>query len=173
MALNIFIRLAALLGALFILSAAIISAFSLRIARKLKRPFTIIHHPLAFTGTLLIVTHPILVALQFNNNRILIPNFTSWRAFWTMAGCPALILFFLAIIAALLMRRIPRYWRWGHWLMYPAVLMAGIHGLRMGQDMHNLPLAVLLGTLLVIALLVFFYKRFKKPALPRGAKPSS
>ena len=163
-------RLAALLGAVFILAAAISSAFSLQIARRLKGPFTKLHHPLAITGAALILIHPLLVAWNFKSARILIPNFDSWRSFWTMAGCPALVLVVLAIIAALLMRRIPRFWRWGHWLIYPAMLMAAVHGLRIGQDLRSPLLAVSLGILLALALAVFFYKRLKKTSAPKAAK---
>jgi hypothetical protein len=164
MSISVLIRLAALFGALFILAAAIISAFSFHIAHRLKRPFTTLHHPLAVAGIALIMTHLILVATQFKGVRILIPNFTSWSSFWTMAGCPAVILFVLAIMAALLMRHIPRIWRWGHWLIYPAMLMAGLHGVRIGQDMRNPLISILLGTLLVAAIAVFVFKRLKKPS---------
>ena len=87
-----------------------------------------------------------------------------------MAGCPALVLVALAIIAALLMRRMPRYWRWGHWLIYPAMLMAAVHGLRIGQDLRSPWLAASLGILLALALAVFFYKRLKKPAAQKARK---
>ena len=170
MAINIFIRLAALFGAVFILAAALSSAFSLRITRRLKKPFTKVHHPLAITGAGLIVMHPIFVAWNLKSARILIPNFNSWRSFWTMAGCPALILFALGIIAALLIRKIPGYWRWGHWLIYLAIMMAGIHGLRMGQELHNPLLAAFLGVLIMFVLSVFFYKRLNKPAAARTNK---
>ena len=167
---SLFIRLAALLGAIFILAAALSSAFSLKLARRLKKPFTTVHHPLAIIGGLLIVLHPLLVAWQLKSARILVPNFSSWRTFWTMGGCTALVLVALAVIAALLMRRMPRFWRWGHSLIYPAMLLAGIHGLRMGRDLNNPLLAVFLGVLLVLALAVFFYKRLNKPKAPAPAK---
>jgi hypothetical protein len=170
MDITLFIRLAALIGALFILLAALSSAFSMQIARRLKKPFTRLHHPLAATGAALIVLHTILVAYQAGSHRIYLPNFDSWSGFWTLAGCPALILFALSIAAALLMRRIPRIWRRGHWLIYPAMLMAGIHGLRRGQDMVNPLLAAFLGILLVLALLVFIYKRIKKPHSAASSK---
>jgi uncharacterized membrane protein YjjB (DUF3815 family) len=43
------------------------------------------------------------------------------------------------------------------------MMMAGIHGLRLGRDLKNPLLAVFLGALLISALSVFFFKRLKKP----------
>ena len=170
MSLNLFIRIAALLGAMLILAAALSSALNVQLARRFRRPFTDVHHPLAITGAVLIVIHPLLVAIQLKSARILIPNFESFRSFWTMAGCPALILIALAIFSALLMRRIRRFWRWGHWLIYPALLMAGIHGLRMGQDLKNPFLAACLGILLALALAVFLFKRLKSRTASKAIK---
>ena len=170
MNISILIRLTALLGAVFILTAAVTSAFSVRISHRIKKPFTRIHHPFAIIGITLIIIHPLLVAWQLKSARILVPNFTSWSSFWSLAGCPALVLLALAILAALLMRRIPRFWRWGHWLIFPFMLMAGIHGLRTGQDLGNPFIFTFLGIGLFAALGVFFYKRLKKHALPKTVK---
>jgi hypothetical protein len=162
MDINVLIRLAALLGGFLILAAAITSAFSLRLARRIKKPFTAVHHPLSIAGTALIVIHTLLVAWQLKSPRILLPNFNSWHSFWGLAGCPALILFAIGILAAISIRRIPRFWRSGHWLIYPAMLMAGIHGLRTGKDLRHPLLAIVMGTLLFLSIAVFFYKRVYK-----------
>jgi hypothetical protein len=48
--------------------------------------------------------------------------------------------------------------------------MAGIHGLRIGQDLRNPVLAASLGIILALALGVFFFKRFHKPVAPKPTK---
>lgn len=165
MSVQLLLRLTALLGAFFLLLASIASAFVKETFRLMHRPFLRVHHTLAASGLVLITLHPILFAWQSQSLAIFVPVLSPWNDFLVWGGRVALPLIYVAVIAAMLGKRVPRYWRPWHWLIYPAVLLGGIHAQRLGRDLRNPVLAIGLGIMLGLTLATFIYKRLR-PTLP-------
>ena len=154
-----------MLGAASLFIAVMTAAFARKMRRFLGWRFRRVHHLFAISGLVLVTLHPLIQALQFNNFEIFVPRFASWDAFWGLAGRPALILIYVVLVAAMLHRFIPRYWRILHMLIYVALVFGAVHGLMLGSDSRNLLLVVPYVIMLVLSLRVFFYKRLR----PSGA----
>lgn len=168
---SVLIRLSALLGVVSLILAAVASAFVKQIYKVTHRPFKRVHHFLAIGGIILITLHPILFAWQMKSLNVFIPVVSSWSAFLSWGGRVGIVLIYLAALAALLMKKIPSWWRQGHWLVYLGLLLGGVHALRMGQDLVNPALKIPGFVLLCLIGLVFFYKRWHKMTPPQ-AKPA-
>ena len=166
--LNVLIRVCALSGTFCLTLAAISSAFVMQISKLTRRPFKQFHHILAISGVILITLHPLFFAWQMKSFDVFIPQLGSWPAFLSWGGRIGIILIYLALIGALLMRRIPRQWRYWHWLVYPSLLLGGIHALRMGQDIITSTAAQILAwTILALTVIVFLYKRWHQRSPPK------
>ncbi|HOR41638.1 MAG TPA: hypothetical protein PK111_00470 [Atribacterota bacterium] len=124
--------------------------------------FLKIHHFFAFIGLLLISLHPVFMALDFGTTEIFIPDFSSWQTFFKNGGPLALYLIYIAVIAALLNKKITKSWKYIHALMYPAFLLGTVHGIWKGSDMGNPMLSFLYTGLIVAVFITFFYKRYQK-----------
>jgi len=167
---SVLIRLSSMLGVISLLLAAIASAFVKQIYQVTHRPFKRIHHFLAIGGTVLITLHPVLFALQMKSLNVFIPIVSSWSAFLSWGGRVGIFLIYLAALAALMMKKIPSWWRKGDWLVYLGLLLGGVHALRLGQNLVNPAFKILGFILLGLIGLVFFYKRWRKP-VAAPAKP--
>jgi predicted ferric reductase len=154
-----FTRLSVLLGAASLFIAIMAAAFARKMHRFLGWRFRRVHHLFVISGLVLITLHPLIQALQYMNFEIFVPRFASWNGFWGLAGRPALILIYVALVAAMLHRIIPRYWRILHMLIYITLVFGAAHGLILGSDSRNLLLVVPYVIMLVLSLGVFFYKR--------------
>lgn len=160
---HFFIRLFALLGIVTLFLAIISSAFTRWLSITFGRTFKKIHHLLSISGLVLITLHPVVVALNQMDLGIFIPRFDSWDIFWALAGRPALIIIYAVLAAALLMKTIPRYWRYIHAFAYIAFIFGVVHGLRVGADLQNTPMIVVFILMAVIAVGVFAYRRLRPP----------
>jgi predicted ferric reductase len=80
-AMNLTIRLLALNGYISLSIAAVMTPFLKEITLFFKRSFITVHHYFAAAGLLLITLHPIAVAINALNPRILLPNFASLYSF--------------------------------------------------------------------------------------------
>jgi len=118
-----------------------------------------IHHFFSIAGFLLISLHPVIMLIDFGTARILIPDFRSWNSFFTNGGRLALYIIYFATIAALLRKRIVRYWRYLHVLIYPAFILGAVHGLRQGSDLNNAVLSIMFIIMIVTVSIIFFFKR--------------
>ena len=158
------LRISGIAGALCLVIVATSSAFVKEIFKATHRPFRQVHHWLALSGGFLILLHPLLLAWQMNSLSVFVPVTSSWSDFLTWGGRAGLILFFLAAVAAFMMKKIPAVWRQFHWLMYPALLLGGIHALRKGQDMTSVAAKIAVWILLILITTLFVYKRLHKPS---------
>ena len=165
--LNILIRITGIAGALCLILALVSSAFVKQIFKATHHPFKQIHHLLAISGAVLITLHPLLLAWQMKTLKFFIPVINSWPEFLSWGGRVGIILIYLAILAAVIMKKIPAFWRQFHWLMYPGLLLGGIHALRLGQDITSLVAKSLTWGLLGLIVIVFIYKRLRKPPVTK------
>jgi len=159
-------------AALFGYSSIFLTILSHEYMRDMKRlfgqTFLKVHHVLAVVGLVLIVLHPLTLALLTQNPSVFVPRFDSLDLFLTLGGRPALYLFLIAVLAALLRRRIRNVWRFVHWLNYVAFGLAFVHGLRMGPDASQGLLALVWVAMFAVVLLVFLRKRLGRRGAVRG-----
>ena len=157
---QLFRRIAGLTGIASLFIAIIISSFVRQSKKIFGTVYLKVHHLFSITGLILVTIHPIIMAIDFGTSRIFIPNFSSWDAFLTNAGRPALYLIYIATSAAILRKNITKYWKYIHSLINLAFILGAIHGIRQGSDLKN---PVLLSLYLIIVIIVianFIYKRY-------------
>jgi DMSO/TMAO reductase YedYZ heme-binding membrane subunit len=118
-----------------------------------------VHHMLAVAGLILIVVHPIAVALVTKDISAFVPRFDSFGLFLTLGGRLALYVFLAAALAAVLRRRIKNVWRPIHWLNYMAFALAFVHSWRLGTNVSHGLLEFFWPAMFAIALVVFVHKR--------------
>ncbi|MCL5877183.1 MAG: hypothetical protein M1540_05170 [Candidatus Bathyarchaeota archaeon] len=158
---NLAVRLFALNGFIALSIATIMAALLKEITLFFKKPFTRIHHYFAAAGLVLITLHPITLAIRFLNPAVFVPNLNSLYDFLYFGGRPALILIFVAFVAVLLRRKMLRYWRWFHALMYVALFFGVVHANLSGTDFENPAILVVFNGLFVAALAAFALKRWQ------------
>ena len=88
-------------------------------------------------------------------------------AFWRLAGRPAFILIYVAVFAALLRTKAPKYWRAFHALMYVVLLFGIVHANLIGYDFKNLGVMLIFNALLVASLAGLAFKRYRSYQLKR------
>ena len=103
------IRLFALLGLVSMFVASMITPFQKELYKIFKVPFLKIHHFLTIFGLTMITLHPVLYAIERaiattarEGAKVFLPVFTSAFNFWLLAGRPALIIIYIAVIGALI-----------------------------------------------------------------------
>lgn len=158
---NLAVRLFALNGFIALSIATIMAAFLKEITLFFKKPFTRIHHYFAAAGLVLITLHPIALAIRFLNPAVFVPNLNSIYDFLYFGGRPALILIFVAFVAVLLRRKMVRYWRWFHALMYVALFLGVVHADLSGTDFENPAILVVFNGLFVASVAAFALKRWQ------------
>jgi len=153
-------------AALFAYSAmflAILSHEYMREMRKLfGKPFLTVHHVLAVTGLVLVVTHPTLVAVLTRDPGAFVPRFDSLRTFLLLGGRPALYLFLIGALAAVVRGRIKNVWKVIHWLNYLAFGLVFVHSWLLGTNVSKGLLKFVWPLMAVIVLAVFVRKRLLK-----------
>ncbi len=191
---NVLIRLFALLGLSSMFIASMITPFQKELYRFFKVPFLKIHHYLTYFGLTVITLHPILFAIEKaiatsprEGAAVFLPVFSSAYDFWSLAGRPALIIIYIAVLGALIRKGFKSGWRWMHALNYIALVFGVIHGIMIGSDFHSLNYSVslnvpgfimslmfLLMTALTFATFILkriqLYKRNKKKAIEQEGK---
>jgi predicted ferric reductase len=158
---NLAVRLFALNGFIALSIASILTAFLKEVTLFFKKPFTRIHHYFAAVGLVLITLHPIILAIQFMNPAVFLPNLNSVYLFLFFGGRQALIIIYVALAAVLLRRKISTYWRVFHALMYVALFFGIVHADLSGSDFENWAVLVIFNGLFAAVLAAFVYKRWQ------------
>lgn len=157
--LGMVVRVAALSGYTALFWAILASEYMREMRTLFGQPFLNVHHSLVRIGWVLIVIHPVTVALWSNSFTVLVPIFTPFSEFLLWAGRPALYLFLIATVAGIVRRRIKDWWKQIHWLNYLAFSLVFIHSWLIGTDLGSGLLRVIWAAMAGIVLYVFVHKR--------------
>ena len=157
---HVLVRLLGLYGFLLLAVATLITPFLAEVTRAFGRPFLKVHHAFSVFGIAFITLHPVFNAVQRLSLAVFVPRFDSWELFWMLAGRPALIILYVALLAVFLRRKIPKYWRPFHALMYVVLLFGIVHANLIGDDFANLGIMLIFDALFLASLASFAYKRY-------------
>jgi len=158
---NFFIRFCALIGFTSLFITTTMTPFMVQLYKIFGKPFIKLHHIYSILGLILITLHPIVFAISVLDITIFVPIFYPWIDFWRLAGRPALILIYIAVLAAIFRKKIPKNWKIFHVLNYIALFFAYIHGLLIGTDFKNLGILVIFSIMILVSIGVFVLKRFQ------------
>ncbi len=156
--LNMLARLAALLGYTALFLAISSTEYASQVRRVLGVRFLRTHHFLAIGGLILIVVHPLAMALEGQGLSIFVPRLDTVMAAFRNGGRIAIYLLPLGALAAWQRRRLS-FWRTVHFLNYVALLLACVHGLLLGTDLRGTALTVLWPIMAASAVAIFVHKR--------------
>ncbi|MFX1235663.1 MAG: ferric reductase [Promethearchaeota archaeon] len=156
-----FIRLGALFGFTAIFIATTMSPFMVQLYKIFGKPFIKQHHIYSIFGLIMITLHPVTFAISEMNIFVFIPVFIPWIRFLELGGRLALILIYIAVLAAIIRKKIQKYWRFFHILNYFALLLIYIHGLLIGTDFRNIGILIIFTIMLIIAFGSFGLKRYQ------------
>jgi DMSO/TMAO reductase YedYZ heme-binding membrane subunit len=147
-------------GTLFV---TILSHEYMREMRKLfGKPFMTVHHILAVTGLVLVILHPVLMAIMMGDPRQFVPRFDSLRTFLTLGGRAALYLILIAALAAVVRRRLKDTWKVVHWLNYAAFVLIFAHSWLLGGNVSTSILKFVSPLMLLTVVVVFLRKRLAR-----------
>ena len=155
------VRSAALLGYLFIFVAIVSSAYLRELVVFFGRPFIKVHHIVSVAGLVLITLHPLAVAGFLSDLGVFVPQVDSWLNFFQWGGPPGWYLLGLAVLAALLRKRLKRQWRAVHYLNYIAFLLGTVHAILIGSDVQSVAVRVIAIVMALVVVLLFVKKRLK------------
>jgi len=158
---SFFVRLFALTGLYGLLIATLMTPFLKEIYQIFGKPFLKIHHTFAALGIAGATLHPVVFALDVSDLTVFIPDTSSWLAFWELAGRPALILIYIAVVAVLIKSKMKGYWRAVHSLMYVVLIFVMVHGILIGTDFENIGILVIYSLLFLGVVFGFVYKRYQ------------
>jgi DMSO/TMAO reductase YedYZ heme-binding membrane subunit len=147
------VQLFALYGFTSIFMATILSSYLREVRKTFGRPFMKVHHYFAIAGLIFITMHPVVFSIYAGSLLVFVPDVSSWYAFWSLAGRPALYIAYVAALAGLLRMRIEKYWKYLHGLMYIVLTFAYIHGFLIGANFAN---PIILGLFSVMLLLSYY-----------------
>jgi DMSO/TMAO reductase YedYZ heme-binding membrane subunit len=165
---HVLVRLFGLYGFLFLGVATLITPFLKEITQAFGKPFLRIHHAFSVLGIVFITLHPVFNAIQPLNLSVFIPRFDLWDVtFWRLAGRPAFIILYIALLAAFLRAKAPKYWRPFHALMYVVLLFGIVHANLIGDDFENVGIMIIFNVLFAASIAVFVIKRFRNYARTR------
>lgn len=156
------LRLFALNGFFSLSIAAYMNLFLKDIRRVFNKSFINVHHYFAITGLILVTLHPVSLFIQSLDPTIFLPNLSSFYQFLLLGGRQALLTIYIAVLAAILLIRIPKYrkyWRVLHALIYIALFFAIVHGNLIGTDFQNIYFNILYNGLFIGVIAVFILKR--------------
>ena len=140
---HVLVRLFGLYGFLFLGVATLITPFLKEITQAFGKPFLRIHHAFSILGIVFITLHPVFNAIQRLSLSVFVPRFDSWITFWRLAGRPAFIILYIALLAAFLRAKAPKYWRPFHALMYIVLLFGIVHANLIGDDFANVGIMII------------------------------
>lgn len=103
-----------------------------------------------------------IVAIQFMDASVFIPNLKSWQLFWMGAGRPALIIIYVSLIGVLLRRKLQKSWRVFHALMYIALFFGIVHGNLLGSTFGNIAIILIYDLLFAGSIMAFSLKRLQQ-----------
>ena len=154
-----------LYGFLFLSLATLITPFLKEITQAFGKPFLKIHHAFSILGIVFITLHPVFNAIDRLNLSVFVPRFDSWERFWMLAGRPAFIILYIALFAAVLRAKAPKYWRPFHALIYIVLFFGIVHAALLGDDFQNLGIAVIFSALFSASIAGFVLKRYRNHQL--------
>lgn len=128
------IRLAALWGFIGLCLTSLLNLNKKVLYQKFGLKFMKFHHIAAVFSISMATLHPILFAFAAGSVEVFIPVWSPWRSFWELAGRPALILIYIAFIAALFRKKSKTIWKYIHRIMYLAILFLLVHAILIGTD---------------------------------------
>jgi len=155
------IRICALLALTSMFISTIMTPFMVQLYKYFGKPFVKIHHTFSITAIILATVHPIAFSIQAANLGVFIPVLYPWYDFWLLAGRPALILIYIALLAVILRKKIPKTWRPLHALNYIALFFGYIHGILIGTDFKNIGILILFTIMVISSYIALIYKRYQ------------
>lgn len=161
-AFNFIIRFGAIFGFTSMFIATMMTPFVVQLYKIFGKPFVKIHHIYSIMGLILITLHPVAFAISVVDITVFIPDFSSWYGFWSLGGRLALILIYIAVLGALLRKKITKYWRIIHIFNYIALFLAYVHGVLIGTDFQNLGILIIFTIMIILSFSVLIYKRYLK-----------
>ena len=164
---HVFVRLFGLYGFLFLSVATLITPFLSEITQAFGKPFLKVHHVFSVLGIVFITLHPVFNAVQRLSLSVFVPRFDSWETFWRLAGRPAFIILYIALLAAILRAKAPKYWRPFHALMYVVLLFGIVHANIVGDDFENLGIMIIFNALFLASIASFALKRYRNHLVKR------
>ena len=72
----------------------------------------------------------------------------------------ALILIYIAVLGALLRKKMTKNWRIIHALNYVALFLAYVHGVLIGSDFQNIGILTIFTIMIILSFGVLFFKRY-------------
>lgn len=166
------VRGLALSGYLLVFLAVLSSASLAAMAKAFGRPFIGVHHVATVAGLAAMIAHPLGYALAFGSLEPLVPRAASVYDFFLWAGRPALALFLVAAIAALLRLALKKSWRFFHLVAYLAFLLATVHANLIGSSFAASPvIRVASWAMAAVATVVFVRKRVQRLAARPAPAP--
>lgn len=164
-------RFAATFGYLTIFLSILSSEYMARMRKISGLPFLKAHHNLARVGILLILIHPLSLALEAQDFSIFLPILYPVERFLAMGGRTALYLFLLAAGIALYRKKY-RNWKKVHYLSYLAFLLVSVHALLIGSEFKLEIMRVLAVVMAAIVTGIFINKRLRTKTKTRRSKNS-
>lgn len=158
---NFFVRFFALTGFYFLCVSVIMTPFVREIYQIFGKPFQSFHHIFGAVGLAGATLHPVIFAIEVSDISVFLPDFSEWIVFWELAGRPAFFVIYIAVIAALLRRKMQKYWRGLHSLMYLAIIFIFFHGYLIGSDFENIGVLIIFTVLFVASMIAPIYKRYR------------
>jgi predicted ferric reductase len=155
------LRFFGLYGYLFLSVTTLVTPFLREVTQAFGRPFLKVHHSFSILGIALITLHPVFNAIERLSLSVFVPRFDSWERFWMFAGRPAFIILYIALVAAILRAKAPKYWRAFHALMYVVLLFGIVHANLIGDDFQNLGIMIVFNALFLASLASFALKRYR------------
>ncbi|MCW4007987.1 MAG: hypothetical protein NWF09_04755 [Candidatus Bathyarchaeota archaeon] len=155
------VRFFGLYGYLFLSVATLTTPFLKEVTQAFGKSFLKVHHTFSILGIALITLHPVFNAVERLSLSVFLPNFSSWDTFWRLAGRPAFILLYVAVSAAILRAKAPKYWRFFHSLMYVVLLFGIVHANLIGTDFGNMGILLIYNGLFAASLAGFVLKRYR------------
>jgi predicted ferric reductase len=155
------VRFFGLYGYLFLSVTTLITPFLREVTQAFGRPFLKVHHSFSILGVVFITLHPVFNAIERLSLSVFVPRFDSWILFWRLAGRPAFIILYIALFAAVLRTKVPKYWRAFHALMYVVLLFGIVHANLIGDDFENLGVMIIFNALFLASLASFALKRYR------------
>jgi methionine sulfoxide reductase heme-binding subunit len=158
-ALNVIIRVTALVAYWIVFLSIVSSHYMRELVRYFGRSFVKIHHMGTITALILMIVHPVAIAIHTGSLDVFVPVLDSWHDFLLFGGRQALYLFLLAALASWLRRTWKSAWRPLHWLTYLAFWFATAHGIMIGANMGTPVLQAISIAMAGATVAVFVLKR--------------
>ena len=165
------VRSLSLSGYLLVFLAVLSSTSLPAMAKTFGRPFVGVHHVATIAGFVAMVAHPFAYSLAIVGSLSpFLPIYGSLSEVFQWAGRPALALFIVAVVAALLRRAFKKGWRLFHLVTYLAFLLVTVHANLVGTSFLSSPVVRVVSWLMAAtATVVFVRKRVQRLKAARPA----